>query len=713
MKKNALRISIWVLPLCFLLNLTASAQVTPNYDPQVFGNSASFYTGVEPISIDDYNTSWSYMLSGNFSIEFWVKVGPAEFATGKNWIHQPDGAISVGTVYTCGDADCTSSTTLVQFQIHITDQQQDFFTVWAPVTQYNEWFHVALVSNQSVEVEGYDPDIDTQRGEMAIYINGEKSGSRPAPDPNMVRKNTQPVKIGGDNRFFRMDELRFWNIPKLRSGILTTMNEEADIYTNGLFAYYDYNFPGTQPGTGLDRIVPNKSRGAGSPTTNSNNALTGRMTQSTYADYPVFGPDHTFVAVQSGSWNNPATWGGEGVPSYQEVVTIGTGLEDEEPFEVTMQSNADVISIVFKNGKIRTNGYTLSTSLKTFGASARSYIITDDGQASGYGNYFLQEGGGSGYTTLPIGNEDFYLPLKIRKLNSNYTFYSTSKIHTEASPQISDPAAALNVPWELTAQTYLNDGPVTPYEVIFQWNQENEGENFDRSQVYIANFHNGVWRKLGNGSPAQVISEGVYAILCQTTEFSEFTASSSPSALPVSLISFKAKQESETVQLSWSTSSELNASGFHVQRSQDGKNWNTAGFVKAAGHSNTVQQYQFTDNLSSFLPNENRIYYRLKQIDLDKTYAYSRIESVVLDRTTLANSLYTYPNPVSDRLFVKTELVLTASKAEVFSPAGKLLKEWSVTPAGLDVSSFPPGIYPVLLNMKDGSKKSFKVLIAR
>ncbi|MFZ2898923.1 MAG: hypothetical protein WA004_09890, partial [Saprospiraceae bacterium] len=67
------------------------------------------------------------------------------------------------------------------------------------------------------------------------------------------------------------------------------------------------------------------------------------------------------------------------------------------------------------------------------------------------------------------------------------------------------------------------------------------------------------------------------------------------SALPVTWLSFRAALEGDDVHLTWSTASESNNEGFDVQRSENGRDWQTIAFVPGAGTTSEVQTYSYTD----------------------------------------------------------------------------------------------------------------------
>ncbi|HQI41375.1 MAG TPA: hypothetical protein PK665_09805, partial [Ignavibacteriaceae bacterium] len=110
--------------------------------------------------------------------------------------------------------------------------------------------------------------------------------------------------------------------------------------------------------------------------------------------------------------------------------------------------------------------------------------------------------------------------------------------------------------------------------------------------------------------------------------------------VPVELTSFTAKADNNTVTLDWTTATELNNSGFQIERS-NGSEYQTVGFVAGHGTSTNVHNYTFVDqNVEA-----GSYSYRLKQIDLDGTFEYSNtIEVEVLGLREFALG-QNYPNP--------------------------------------------------------------------
>ena len=102
--------------------------------------------------------------------------------------------------------------------------------------------------------------------------------------------------------------------------------------------------------------------------------------------------------------------------------------------------------------------------------------------------------------------------------------------------------------------------------------------------------------------------------------FTSFT----PTPLPVKYLGFSVAQQNNDVLIQWSTSEEVNANQYEVERSFDANNWSRIASVSAKGNSSTVNNYAYTDrNVAS-----KAIYYRIKQTDFNGKSAYTPVRSI-------------------------------------------------------------------------------------
>ncbi len=175
--------------------------------------------------------------------------------------------------------------------------------------------------------------------------------------------------------------------------------------------------------------------------------------------------------------------------------------------------------------------------------------------------------------------------------------------------------------------------------------------------------------------------------------------------MPVTLASFAVKKESGSTLLNWSTTFETNSEYFDVERSTDGKNWGVLGKVMAGGESKDIMRYAYTD--ASPMTGENL--YRLKMVDLDKSFTYSKIQSLTF--ANLSDAIQIYPNPSSDRLLVKTRNGQEIKSVVVMDMKGREILELNQIPeSGIDLKGATAGVYFVKITYTNGSAETRKLV---
>lgn len=178
-----------------------------------------------------------------------------------------------------------------------------------------------------------------------------------------------------------------------------------------------------------------------------------------------------------------------------------------------------------------------------------------------------------------------------------------------------------------------------------------------------------------------------------------------PDPLPVTLISFGVVKKETAAELSWTTSQETNSSHFDVERSGQGLNWEVIGSVKALIESVSVANYQFLDK--NPLSAENL--YRLKMTDLDGTFAYSTIRSIVFENEILKIS--TYPNPVTETLFLNVKDANSVGQIAIYNLSGTLVNKLaSYSANGISVRNLSAGLYLLKLTTSNGQAVSYKFM---
>ncbi|SDF72214.1 Por secretion system C-terminal sorting domain-containing protein [Dyadobacter soli] len=176
--------------------------------------------------------------------------------------------------------------------------------------------------------------------------------------------------------------------------------------------------------------------------------------------------------------------------------------------------------------------------------------------------------------------------------------------------------------------------------------------------------------------------------------------------LPVTLIDFKAAARENHVALTWATADEVNSSHFEIQRSANGTSWNAIGTVKAADVSKARLDYDTVDEA----PLAGGNLYRLKMVDRDSTFSYSKISSVVFDGVQMAAF---YPNPVADRLQLSTTALKNAVSVQLLDQAGKTVLQTAKPSSVISVGHLRAGLYILQITGRDGVVTSKQVAVGR
>ncbi|SEJ73389.1 Por secretion system C-terminal sorting domain-containing protein [Dyadobacter sp. SG02] len=178
------------------------------------------------------------------------------------------------------------------------------------------------------------------------------------------------------------------------------------------------------------------------------------------------------------------------------------------------------------------------------------------------------------------------------------------------------------------------------------------------------------------------------------------------SALPVKLASFSAKQREAQAHLSWTTTEETNSSHFEIQRSADGRAWITLENVKAANESHVAAHYDALDK--SPLAGQNL--YRLKMVDNDGSFAFSKIQTLAFDGP---QSFSFYPNPARDHLQLTEAVLNNISSLKLLDQTGKTAFETVRPSAIIQTGHLSGGLYFLQVTKKDGTVTTSPVAIGK
>jgi len=219
-------------------------------------------------------------------------------------------------------------------------------------------------------------------------------------------------------------------------------------------------------------------------------------------------------------------------------------------------------------------------------------------------------------------------------------------------------------------------------------------------------------RYFGSGSPPLgVYSDAFLTLVTGDVRTIPFTASGGfyssrelvgeihyDDIIPVELTSFTSYVSENDVVLNWVTASELNNSGFSIERKTPSTDWINVGFVQGQGTITESHIYSFVDkDLKPELYN-----YRLKQIDFNGSYKYYDLSETV--EVGLINNFYlaqNYPNPFNPETRIDYKIAEeTIVNISLYDITGRMIRE-------LVNERKQPGLYTLTLNGRELSSGTY------
>ena len=119
---------------------------------------------------------------------------------------------------------------------------------------------------------------------------------------------------------------------------------------------------------------------------------------------------------------------------------------------------------------------------------------------------------------------------------------------------------------------------------------------------------------------------------------------SSASPLPIGFNYFTIKLKNNQPYLQWQNNNNSSASGYEIERSDDGADFITLNSVEATSNSGT---YTYLDEA---VVSNNVVYYRIKEVLKTGGYLYSNVSLVQLNNSL--NHIVIAPNPVKDNMLL-------------------------------------------------------------
>lgn len=319
-----------------------------------------------------------------------------------------------------------------------------------------------------------------------------------------------------------------------------------------------------------------------------------------------------------------------GIPTNGQDILISASASNN-----LMLEEDKTLGIIDFNGSsriIELGNYNLvATELKGLGSS--SYVKTN-----GTGKLKINLNPNTP-VLYPVGNTT-YNPVTITNKTGSSDEIGVrviDNVYTDGTSGSIINSSIVNATWDIS-KTNANSG--SGLDFTFQWNSSQEQGTM--STYKLNHYKNAAWEIAAgtsgtpSGSTTKTMTHTGY-----TGTFSPFAIGGTTTALPIGVINFNATPNNNSVDLTWTSYSEIK-NPFNILKSNDGVKWTPIGTLNAADNS---VHYLFTDHKPAAIN-----YYQLSQIDNSNTLQYSDIRIVNFN----INKLVIFPNPNNSEFTIQS-----------------------------------------------------------
>ncbi len=303
--------------------------------------------------------------------------------------------------------------------------------------------------------------------------------------------------------------------------------------------------------------------------------------------------------------------------------------------------------------------------------------------------------------TFPVGDGLVWAPVGIAApstsstISAQYTFsegplnWSASYMCDESQMQYTSGVEH----WDMATTS------ATPAVTLY-WKNGTRSGITDLTDLAVAHFNGTCWEYM-EGTTTGSVADGTITSTLPFSSYSpvSFGSKNRINPLPIELLSFSSTCSGFGVDLEWVSASESNSYGYYIEKSLDAVNFKEIGFIGAAGNSNQLLNYSFTDENVE----KQAKYYRLRMVDVDGQFKYSST-IVAFCYEAGAPVIMVYPNPFKDDLNIIGENFRDENTIiYVYDMLGKIIAEYKVENLN--------GSFSQIINIHDLSPAMYTVKI--
>lgn len=300
---------------------------------------------------------------------------------------------------------------------------------------------------------------------------------------------------------------------------------------------------------------------------------------------------------------------------------------------ITLNNNLSVAAV-----------HTYTTGLITSSATP-NYLVYEAGSSysgsadNAHVNGWVKKLGSTNFT-FPVGNASVLRPIAISSLSGASEYNAQYAGATTNTANVASPLVTVD-PYEYWFVNQVSGGTAV---VDMNWNNSKVTfPNYLLASIRVANYAGGMWTSRGGSASGNVTTTGTISSPA-TSAFGAFTFGSLNFSLPLDFISINAKRNDGYSIVSWRTAEEYNVDHFEVER-KDSKSNSFFVVATVPAKNGVTNEYSIND----YMPLEGMAYYRVRSVDRDGAYSYTKVVTVS-DRN--AASMAVLNNPARSNIFI-------------------------------------------------------------
>ena len=365
--------------------------------------------------------------------------------------------------------------------------------------------------------------------------------------------------------------------------------------------------------------------------------------------------------------------GGSNTTWFNNLNLLGTGTKTMQVDELTGGGYALPAGILSLNDRpldLNSHLLTVNNPLNSAITRTSGYIISETNAANNTSIIQWNVGANNAAYIFPFGTvaAPNYIPLTITKtggitdirastrqtfLSNNQPWhFSVTQMWSQTIPGAGEVPVVIDRWWDIQSTTGFTGAVSFTYRGV-----ENTTTYSPTGTFAAQNWIGTSWDPPVGSGPGVLAGTAVVSIPAQALgSATPWVLSNVDAPLPVELLFFNAELSDNTVQLQWSTSSEINNAYFEIQRSRDNSTFETIDAVDGAGNSTSVKSYHAADSK----PYPGISYYRLRQVDFDGKFTFSQTVSVRLENKSGLNLVFVVPSETGGHITIGYESFLSS-----------------------------------------------------